>query len=240
VNEGNRTLAAALAYAGRGWAIHPIRAGDKRPYLHDWPHRATTEPKTIRQWWAKWPEANVGLACGPSRLTVVDLDVKGGAGGPASWDRPVAGLENGGRVEMRHWARAQEVAERWWLHAHRLYEQVGELAISPQDELEDKVLDAVRRWQGSEKYPGGLTAADIARFVWGWGAVEVKRCADGLVSAHVLAKHRPGRAERYFEPGPEAEEGTIEEKRNRSVEAAAGQAHDIYRSPAGRGDQQEE
>jgi hypothetical protein len=152
----------------------------------------------------------------------------------------LASLENGGRVEMRHWARAQEVAERWRLHAHRLYEQVGELEISPQAELEDKVLDAVRRWQGSEKYPGGLTAADIARFVWGWGAVEVKRCADGLVSAHVLAKHRPGRAERYFEPGPEAEEGTIEEKRNRSVEAAAGQAHDIYRSPAGRGDQQEE
>jgi hypothetical protein len=114
----------------------------------------------------------------------------------------LAGLENGGRVEMRHWARAQEMAERWRLYAHRLYGQVAELEVSPQAEIEDKLVDAVRRWQGTEKYPDGLTATDISRFMWGLGAVEVKHYADGLVAAHVLEKHKPGRAERYVLPAP--------------------------------------
>ena len=91
-NTRNTRLAAALAYARRGWAVHPVRPGDKRPLLKDWPHQATTDPKTIEEWWARWPAANVALACGPSRLFVVDLDVKAGAAGPASWANLAARL----------------------------------------------------------------------------------------------------------------------------------------------------
>jgi len=184
--------------------MHPVRPGDKRPLLKDRPHQATTDPQAIEEWWARWPEANAGLACGPSGLTVVDLDGNYGrlhekalrvAALPAS-------VENGGRVEMRHWARAQEVAERWRLHAHRLYGQVAELAVSPQAEIEDKVVDAIRRRQGTDKYPDGLTATDISRFIWGLGTLEVKQYADALVAAQLLAKHKPGRVERYFVPQP--------------------------------------
>lgn len=81
----NPLLEAALAYAHLGWAIHPLRPGDKKPILDDWPHQATADPDTIRAWWQRWPAANIGLACGPSGLVVVDLDVKNGAQGLASW-----------------------------------------------------------------------------------------------------------------------------------------------------------
>ena len=116
----------------------------------------------------------------------------------------LASLENDGRIELQHWAKAQEVAERWRLYAHRLYEQVTELEASPRAEIEDKVLDAVRRWQGTEKYPEGLTANEIGRFLRGLGSGEAKHYADQLVDAGVLANQKRGRAIRYYLPGPEA------------------------------------
>jgi hypothetical protein len=116
----------------------------------------------------------------------------------------LASLENGGEIELRHWARAQEVAERWRLYAHRLYEQVTELEASPQAEIEDKVLDAVRRWQGTAKYPEGLTANEIGRFLRGLSSGEAKYYADQLVDAGVLANQKRGRAIRYYIPGLEA------------------------------------
>lgn len=67
-------LASALACATRGWFVHPVRPADKRPLLLDWPGAATTDEDRIRAWWEEHPRANVGVATGPSRLLVVDLD----------------------------------------------------------------------------------------------------------------------------------------------------------------------
>ncbi|NLF13898.1 MAG: DUF3987 domain-containing protein [Anaerolineaceae bacterium] len=117
----------------------------------------------------------------------------------------MASLENGGIIELRHWARAQEIVERWRLYAHRLYEQVTELDVSPQAEIEDKVVKAVRRWQGTDRYPDGLSAADIARFLRGLGTGEARFHAEQLVAAGVLASHKKERALRYYVPG--ADEG---------------------------------
>lgn len=66
----------ALAFAGRGWAVFPLRPHTKEPFggtggVND----ATTDPARIRAWWEKWPLANVGIACGPtSGLLVLDVD----------------------------------------------------------------------------------------------------------------------------------------------------------------------
>lgn len=46
----------------------------KHPRLGDWPNRATIDPAQIRKWWKAWPNANIGIACGPSGLVVVDKD----------------------------------------------------------------------------------------------------------------------------------------------------------------------
>lgn len=100
----NPKLYSALVCAERGWpviALHtPTRTGvdpacscskgaacghvGKHP-RHDaltLPHgarSATTDPATIRDWWTRWPEANVGVACGPcSGLVVLDIDPRNG------------------------------------------------------------------------------------------------------------------------------------------------------------------
>lgn len=70
-----RLLAAALAYASRGWYVFPLWPGSKAPAVPDgWQRRATCDPHVIRRMWAGRP-FNIAIACGPSRLVVVDLDV---------------------------------------------------------------------------------------------------------------------------------------------------------------------
>jgi hypothetical protein len=65
--------------------VFPLRPDDKRPAVRDWQTRATSDHARIRACWASG-RYNVGIACGPSGLVVLDLDVpKEGACPPAGW-----------------------------------------------------------------------------------------------------------------------------------------------------------
>jgi hypothetical protein len=95
-HDTNTTLNAALAYAARGWYVIPLRPGGKRPAFPDhtaatctgrdlrcrtagvhigWEQRATINPDRITRAWSIRPAFGIGIACGPSRLVVLDLDV---------------------------------------------------------------------------------------------------------------------------------------------------------------------
>jgi Bifunctional DNA primase/polymerase, N-terminal len=64
----------ALAAAQRGWHVFPCAVGGKQPALRgNWQHLATTSPDQVRDWWQRAPY-NIGIACGPSGLVVIDLD----------------------------------------------------------------------------------------------------------------------------------------------------------------------
>jgi hypothetical protein len=68
----------ALAAADLGWHVFPCAPGSKRPALKDnWQDLATTDPDRIRAWWAR-QDYNIGIACGPSGLVVIDLDLGSG------------------------------------------------------------------------------------------------------------------------------------------------------------------
>ncbi|MFG1609491.1 bifunctional DNA primase/polymerase [Actinoplanes sp. NPDC049265] len=88
--HSNELLAAALGAAGRGWHVFPLRPDDKRPAIDRWEQRATTDPDRIRRCWTAGPY-NVGIACGPSGLIVLDLDPrKPNQVPPAGCQRPDA------------------------------------------------------------------------------------------------------------------------------------------------------
>jgi len=81
----------ALLHAKRGWRVFPLytptaegrcdckdpdcTTPGKHPRVGDWKTVATTDPKTIRDWWKRWPDANIGIATGKgSGIIVLDVD----------------------------------------------------------------------------------------------------------------------------------------------------------------------
>ncbi|WP_343308464.1 bifunctional DNA primase/polymerase, partial [Streptomyces sp. SID5770] len=80
-----------------GFAVHPLAPGAKTPASncdtcaagthqpqhcpchaqHGWCHgfyAATINLDTVQQWWTIQPQFGIGVACGPSRLVVIDVD----------------------------------------------------------------------------------------------------------------------------------------------------------------------
>jgi len=92
---------AAVAYAARGWPVHPLHyaggtpllACDKDPEGRDIPrtggvYKASTDPRLVREWWAKWPDARIAVATGLRiGAFVLDIDRKGEVDGFASLAR---------------------------------------------------------------------------------------------------------------------------------------------------------
>jgi len=74
----------ALEWAGRGFAVFPLREGGKVPALKgNWKEFATTDPDRIRCLWGK-REYNVGVIS--TGLIIVDIDNKQGKTGSADWE----------------------------------------------------------------------------------------------------------------------------------------------------------
>lgn len=70
---------AALEYAARGWAVIPLKPRSKEPLTAHAVKDASRDPGQIERWWAKWPQANIGLATGSvSGVIVIDADDRNG------------------------------------------------------------------------------------------------------------------------------------------------------------------
>ena len=94
-------MKAAMVYAAKlQWAVlplHSIKDGrctcgrvecsspGKHPLICNGVRGATKDPRVIKQWWYRWPFANVGIAAGrPSGFFVVDVD--GAPGADSLWE----------------------------------------------------------------------------------------------------------------------------------------------------------
>jgi hypothetical protein len=85
-------LEAALTYAARGWAVHPIRARSKEPASPHGFKDATVDPAQIRAWFEQSPDLNVGIATGrTSGVWVLDCD-DGSADTLLDWEKEYGGL----------------------------------------------------------------------------------------------------------------------------------------------------
>ncbi len=106
---------AAVAYARRGWPVFPLHTpeGDgcscgkadcehigKHPRTQHGLLDATTDETTIREWWRRFPNANIGIVTGEkSGLVVADSDPRhGGDETLAGWEREHGALS--GTVEV--------------------------------------------------------------------------------------------------------------------------------------------
>jgi hypothetical protein len=73
-------LEAALDYLDKGFSVIPIRP-DKRTYLRSWSEyqQERPTPSKIKRWWSRWPDAMIGIVCGPvSDLVAIDVDTEDG------------------------------------------------------------------------------------------------------------------------------------------------------------------
>lgn len=67
---------AALYYAKSGWQVFPLVPKSKKPLTTRGIKDATTDVQQVEAWWNRWPNANIGVACGEeSGIHVVDVDV---------------------------------------------------------------------------------------------------------------------------------------------------------------------
>ncbi len=64
----------ALALAASVYHVFPCRVRGKEPLTEHGLKDATTDPDTIHAWLSRWPNANIGIACGPSGVVVIDID----------------------------------------------------------------------------------------------------------------------------------------------------------------------
>ena len=70
----SRLLEAALRYAKEtGWPVFPCNS-DKAPLVQHGVLEATTDPESIKAWWTRWPDANIGCNVGAAGLVVLDFD----------------------------------------------------------------------------------------------------------------------------------------------------------------------
>jgi len=71
----------AVSYAMRGWFVLPVYPNDKRPFFPLAPNgykSASNDVATVEKWFASNPHLNIGIACAPSGLVVMDVDFRNG------------------------------------------------------------------------------------------------------------------------------------------------------------------
>ena len=92
---------AAAMHAARGRHVFPCLPGDKPPAVDRWEQRACADLERVRRYWPSGRH-NIGVACGPSRLVVLDLDTHGTL--PEDWRLP--GIRDGKDVlaQICEWA----------------------------------------------------------------------------------------------------------------------------------------
>lgn len=117
-------LTAALEYASRGWGVIPLhhhagggkcscgqsecKSPAKHPRTANGQKDATTDPDTIRTWWTRWPQANIGLVLDTAGMAAADVDPR--HEGDKTWERIADGRQwpgpiaaTGGHEYGRHY-----------------------------------------------------------------------------------------------------------------------------------------
>lgn len=70
----------------QGFALLPCNPATKAPLIANGSRAASNDPATVARWWARYPDALIGVATGgPSRLFAIDHDAYKECGFSAAW-----------------------------------------------------------------------------------------------------------------------------------------------------------
>lgn len=159
-------LRAALQYAERGWYVFPVyevfdrrcacgracgRPG-KHPRTPNGWKDSSVDPGMIESWWRRFPEANIGVACGPSGLLVVDVDPRNN------------GDETFSDLELRHGAFPKTLtAITGGGGAHYFYDVVG-----VEGKFKGRVLGQGVELQGFGQYVVAAPSSHVSGQIYRW------------------------------------------------------------------------
>ncbi|UCE50835.1 MAG: bifunctional DNA primase/polymerase [Desulfobacterales bacterium] len=97
----SKNLSAAVKYMQNGFSVIPIKT-NKQPYIKWQPYqRKCANENQIRQWWGKWPRANIGIVTGQvSGIIAIDADSQDGQDAlyeliPEAMELPIAKTPRG-------------------------------------------------------------------------------------------------------------------------------------------------
>lgn len=212
---------AALWHIGQGLHIFPVQDNEKtphvtqEPYTIKWSDVASDDPGRVAVWWKHWPGANIGVACKPSRLLVVDCDLPKRRdmllGSPYAYLHDIAGPLVDGEIVFDqvcqrfggNWSEVQDTYRvstgsggthyyYWWpedIQASQASIIKGLLDIRCNGgERGGYVLGA-----GSRTESGPYSALPMAR--------PIRRCPEWLVEVCRERKHKRPEPEGYHRPG---------------------------------------
>lgn len=103
----------------------------------------------------------------------------------------IASLENNERIEMQHWARAQQVAEVWRRNLHNLYDQIVTVTDDPKlIAMEDRIFQLI-----AERGP--VSKREACQNIRGLDSDTANKTFKALVEAGYLQAQKDGRTERF-------------------------------------------
>ena len=95
-------LEIALACIRRGWYVFPCKPKSKEPAIRGGNLSASNAEAKVRDWWTKWPDANVAISVKPSKLSVLDCD-----------------HGNRNETDFRHWVDREGLPKTYTVHTGR-------------------------------------------------------------------------------------------------------------------------
>jgi hypothetical protein len=115
----------------------------------------------------------------------------------------LSSLENNGDIDMRHWARGQQIAEHWRANFHELIAQLSTDEARGFGEIQDRVIEVLTvklKGKKANSYDITRLGSTLLRKV---GSIKVREVLDELVGAGKLEREGKGKGALYGLPGKE-------------------------------------
>ncbi len=95
-----------------------------------------------------------------------------------------ASLENNNVIEIKHWAAAQEIAERWRKNLHAVFSAINEPAPTINESIEERIMERIESF--TEKHGHPPTMRELRQRIRGADSKELVKIIEGMVRSGIL------------------------------------------------------